>query len=342
MKKTSKKTIFNTLFLLIVFALTLWSVFSGVDFGQLLSFLSNADVIYTIPSILCVIFFILGESVIIYYLLKTLGTHIKFSHCCLYSFIGFFYSCITPSASGGQPMQVITMKKDKIPIAISTVVLAIITITYKLVLVLIGTLILLFRPPQLMCYLEGVEGIMYLGLILNIICIAGLFLLVFDSNTVRSIALKILNLMNRIYPFPNRKGWEQKVEHIILQYNGTADFYRNNKRIILNVFAITFVQRCLLFFVAWLTYLAFGLSGQSMLVIVSLQGMISVATDMLPLPGGMGISENLFLTIFEPIFGKTLVLPAMLITRGISYYTQLIISGIMTIVTSFIIKGKED
>lgn len=31
-----------------------------------------------------------------------------------------------------------------------------------------------------------------------------------------------------------------------------------------------------------------------MVTIVVLQGMISVAVDMLPLPGGMGISESLF------------------------------------------------
>ena len=68
------------------------------------------------------------------------------------------------------------------------------------------------------------------------------------------------------------------------------------------------------------SYLAFQLSGESMFTIVSLQGMISVAVDMLPLPGGMGISENLFLTIFEPIFGEALVLPGMLVSRGISFY----------------------
>lgn len=113
MKKPERKTIFNIFFLIIVFALTIWSVFSGVDLNQLAIYLAEADFRYIIPSIFCVIAFILGESVIIHYLLKTLGTKIEFSHCCLYSFIGFFYSCITPSASGGQPMQVVAMRKDK-------------------------------------------------------------------------------------------------------------------------------------------------------------------------------------------------------------------------------------
>lgn len=342
MKKPDKKTIFNVLFLIIVFSLTLWSVFSGVDLGQLANFLALANPIYTIPSVLCVICFILGESVIIYYLMKTLGTNIQFSHCCLYSFIGFFYSCITPSASGGQPMQVVAMRKDKIPVAVSAVVLAIITITYKLVLVFIGVTILLLRPTSIMRYLNGVEWIMYLGLVLNVICIGALLLLVFHAGLVRSIALWALNFVDRIHPLRNRKNWEQRLENLISQYNGTAEFYRGNQRIILNVLGITFVQRFLLFFVTWLTYCAFNLSGETMLTVVSLQGMISVAVDMLPLPGGMGISENLFLSIFLPIFGASFVLPGMLVSRGISYYTQLIISAIMTVVASFILKRKED
>lgn len=79
-------------------------------------------------------------------------------------------------------------------------------------------------------------------------------------------------------------------------------------------------------------------------VIVTLQAMISVAADMLPLPGGMGVSENLFKVIFEPVFGEELVLPGMVISRGISYYSQMLISGIMTLVATFLIskeKGEE-
>ena len=63
------------------------------------------------------------------------------THCALYSFVGFFFSCITPSASGGQPMQIFYMKKDKLPIPVTTLVLMIVTITYKAVLVVIGVLI---------------------------------------------------------------------------------------------------------------------------------------------------------------------------------------------------------
>lgn len=336
-KKRTKKYL-NLLFLILVFALTFWSVFHGENLKEVMHHLKTARPMYVFFSVLCVIFFIIGESVIIYYLMRTLGNRPRFTHCCLYSFVGFFYSCITPSASGGQPMQVVYMRKDKIPVAVSTVVLAIVTITYKLVLVLIGAAVLLLRPSPVMVYLESVETIMYLGLLLNVICIGLLLLLVFHPHAVRVLAQRCLFLINRIHPLPHLEKQEERLDRITGQYHGTADYYRNHKHVIVRVFLITLLQRCLLFLVTWFTYRAFDLSLETVPVILTLQAMISVASDMLPLPGGMGISENLFLSIFLPVFGESLILPGMLISRGISYYTQLLISAVMTVAASFIIK----
>lgn len=340
MQRKNLKQCFNLFFLIVIFGLTLWSVFRGEDFGQVLSFLETADPLYVLPGVLCVILFIVGESAVIYYLMRTLGSHVQFSHCCLYSFIGFFYSCITPSASGGQPMQVVAMRKDHIPVAVSTVVLAIVTITYKLVLVVIGSAVMLIRPAGLMVYLRPVENLMYLGLGLNILCIALLLLLVFHPSAVQHCAEWIFSLINRIRPFRHPEKQAEKLNHLTDQYKGAAEFYRTHRHVIVNVFLITFVQRCLLFFVTWLIYRSFGLSGESLSVIVLLQAMIAVASDMLPLPGGMGVSENLFLTIFEPLFGEALILPGMILSRGIGYYTQLLISGVMTVAASFILRER--
>lgn len=342
MQKKILKKVLNFLFLVLVFGLTVWSVFHGEDLGQVMEFLSTADTIYIAPSILCVILFILGESTIIFYLLYTLGTRVKFSHCCLYSFIGFFYSCITPSASGGQPMQVIAMRKDRIPVAVSSVVLGIVTITYKLTLVLIGTAIMVIRPAHLMTFLEPVAGFMYLGLGLNVVCVAALLLLVFHPNMVRVISERTLALINRIRPLKNPEKQAARLERILGQYQGTAEFFRSHYLVIFRVFLITLLQRCMLFLVTWFTYRSFDLAGHSLPVIVGLQSMISVATDMLPLPGGMGISETLFLEIFQPIFGEAFVLPGMMISRGISYYCQLILSAVMTVAASFIIRENRE
>ncbi|MBQ9973523.1 MAG: flippase-like domain-containing protein [Oscillospiraceae bacterium] len=338
MSKSKLKMLFNGLFLVLIFSLTLWLVFRGEDLGVVLEYITTARIEYVTACIACVLAYIFGESVIIYYLMLVLGYKVKFSHCSLYSFVGFFYSCITPSASGGQPMQVVTMHKDGIPVAVSSVVLAIVTITYKLVLVIVGLCVMLLRPVGIIEFLEPVKGLIWLGIGLNVFFVALLFLLVFQADLLRGIARKVFAVWHRFRPSKNLKKESLRLERAIEQYEGSAEFYRTHKHVIFHVFLICVIQRILLFLVTWFTYCSFDLTGHGPVEITGLQAMISVAADMLPLPGGMGVSETMFLEIFDPIFGSELVLPGMMISRGISYYVQLILSAIMTILSMFIIK----
>lgn len=337
----NKKLIGEILFLLLVFGVTVYMVFRGEDLHQTLAVIAQVRKLWLAPAALCVVFFIWGESIIIYYMMATLHVRLKKWTCFLFSSIGFFYSCITPSASGGQPMQVLYMRRDGIPAGVSTVVLAIVTITYKMVLVLIGLAVMLLRPPAVMACLQGVEGVIYLGMALNVVAISLLLMAVFLPGPLEKCVEWVLRIIQKIRPFRNPQKVAQRVNGSLSQYRGTASFFKKEPLVILVVFLITFVQRFCLFSVVWFTYRAFGLTGQNPVTVSLLYGMISVAVDMLPLPGGMGISETLFSSIFLPIFGAELVLPGMILCRGISYYTQLLISAIMTMAAHLVFRKKD-
>lgn len=124
--ENKKKTIFNVVFLLVVFVGTIYGVFHGEDLGEIAQIIKTVNPLWLIPGVVCVVVFIWGESIIIYYMMHTLGIRLKKRTCFLFSSVGFFFSCITPSASGGQPAQIYYMKKEKIPIPVSTLVLMIV------------------------------------------------------------------------------------------------------------------------------------------------------------------------------------------------------------------------
>ncbi|KIR02813.1 hypothetical protein P261_01628 [Lachnospiraceae bacterium TWA4] len=331
-----KKLILNTVFLFAVFGLTIYYIFHGQDLGKLAEYMKTADIRYWLVGVVLVVCFICSESVIIFYMMKSIKQNIQLTHCFLYSFVGFFFSCITPSATGGQPAQIYFMKRDKLPISISTLVLMIVTITYKLVLVVIGLAVVILRPESMMSYLEPVIGICYLGLALNVFCVTAMLVLVFHPTLATDLLLLLIRVLGKFGLVKRLEEKLHKVEKSMKKYQDVAVYFSTHKRVIVNVFLITFVQRVLLFFVTALVYFSFSLSGVGAIPITFLQGMISVSVDMLPLPGGMGISETLFNIIFTPIFG-TLTLPGMIVSRGLSYYTQLIISAIMTVVAYFAI-----
>ena len=337
--KSRKKIIFNGVFLAVVFALTIYGVFHGEDLSSMMDAIHRADKRWLIPGIALVAFFIWGESIIIWYMMRSSGICLKKRTCFLFSSVGFFFSCITPSASGGQPMQIYYMKKEKISIPVSTVILMIVTITYKLVLVVIGIGIAIFGRGFLHKYLEGILPVFYLGLALNIFCVTFMTILVFHPLLAKAIMVKGMKLLERLHLVKKKDGRLKKLEDSMDTYRNTAANLKNNPFVIVKVIGITFIQRMALFAVTWFVYQAFGLHGTGFWEILFLQAVISVSVDMLPLPGGMGISETLFLNIFSPVFGG-LLLPGMVLSRGLGYYGELLISAVFTVVAQLTI-GKK-
>ena len=208
-----KKQIGNGIFLIAVFALTLYSVFHGQDLQALQEYIAAADVRYWLAAVPCVLLFIGSESVIIYYMMRTIGQKIMLGHCFLYSFVGFFFSCITPSASGGQPAQIYYMRKDEIPIPVSTLVLMIVTITYKLVLVVLGIAVMLFRPPFIMTCIQPVIGWCYLGVGLNVFCVTFMLILVFHPTLAERILLWCLKAGSKLLLIRREAHYKEKIIH---------------------------------------------------------------------------------------------------------------------------------
>ena len=143
--------------------------------------------------------------------MRSFGIRLKKRICFLFSSVGFFFSCITPSASGGQPMQIYYMKKEKIPIPVSTVILMVVTITYKLVLVVVGLGILVFGRGFLHRYLEGILPVYYLGLALNVFCVSFMTLLVFHPVMAEEIILWGMTLLERMHLMKRKEARRQNL-----------------------------------------------------------------------------------------------------------------------------------
>lgn len=240
-------------------------------------------------------------------------------------------------------MQIYFMKKEKIPIPVSTVILMVVTITYKLVLVVIGLGVLLFGGEFSHRYLSGILPVFYLGIALNVFCVSFMTLLVFHPLMAEGIILKCMDGLEKVHIMKHKEERRNKFRDSMQVYRETAAYLKGHKNVIVYVILITFVQRFALFAVTCTVYQAFGLSGISMWDVLLLQAVISVSVDMLPLPGGMGISETLFLKIFATVFGAV-TLPAMVLSRGLGYYSQLLISAVFTIVAQiyYMLKQTED
>ncbi len=342
MNSKLRKNLLNALFLVALLGITFWAIFKDQDLGKILDLLAGVAPVYLAAGFVLVILYVCGESVIIKYLLHIVHIRVPLINCIRYSFVGFFYSCITPSATGGQPMQIFYMKRQNIDIPTATIILMLVTIEYKFVLVFIGLAIALFGQGFIHHYMcAEVQFFLYLGIALNVFCVTFMSFLVFMPETAKFLITKGFTLLKKLHIMKEKNNRTERLNNSMELYKSASVFLRSNKSAIVNTTLITFVQRFFLFFITYITYRSFGFHTENAFTITLLQSVISISVDMLPLPGGMGISERLYLLIFIPIFGSAATATAsLLLSRGFSYYILILVSGIVSLITHLTVRGE--
>lgn len=321
-----RKFIFHICIFMAIMLLTFWSVFHNEDFTKIMNSVHKMSRPYIVLAILLAIFFVAAEGCMICYLLKGIGEKTSLFRCISYSFIGFFFSGITPSATGGQPMQLYYMKKDGNSLATSSVVLMTVAVIYKFVLVLIGIMILLFWRNPLRAYLKGYYWLYCFGLFLNISLVVILLFVMFSPEVIKMILYKIEGILVRIKILKKSDTRREKLNHFLFGYQETVVFLKTHKKLIATTIICTFIQRFSVFVLTYVVYRGLGLSGSSMIDIILVQASIYIAVDMLPVPGAQGITEAMYYAVFEKIFLKKYLTASLCITRGISFYLLMVIS----------------
>lgn len=121
--KNNGKLIRNFILFILLIIITFAVLLKGEDITQILNILGSVKIQYVLIGILCMAIYISCEAINIGRSLKTLNEKSTFIQNLKYALIGFFFSAITPAASGGQPMQIYYMHKDKISVSNSTLAL---------------------------------------------------------------------------------------------------------------------------------------------------------------------------------------------------------------------------
>lgn len=322
-----KKRILEAGFFLLVMLLSFYTVFRGQDMEQVGASLRRLSPMALGAAVLTSIFFVSAEGMMIWYLLRAMHGTSSLRQCISYSFIGFFYSGITPSATGGQPMQLYYMCKDKNSMSESSVVLMTVALLYKFVLVVIGIAVLLFWNGPLKGYLCGYYPLYLLGLALNLILVLILLAVMLVPGGVRRVIVGTEGLLVRCRMLKPSAVRQDKIDRFIDGYRDAVSFLMRHKGKVWNVCLFTLLQRCSVFILTWIIYRGFALEGVDMLTVMMLQASVYIAVDMLPVPGAQGITELMYRSIFSTVFTGGTLMPSLYVSRGISFYF-LLLAGI--------------
>ena len=339
---SGKKKILQVGFFLAVMVLTFYTLFSGRDLGEIARATGKMSPAYLIPAVLLAIFFVCAEGCMIWFLLNAMREKKNsIFRCIQYSFIGFFYSGITPSATGGQPVQLYYMNKDGNRVSDSTVVLMTVAVVYKFVLVVMGFGILAFWYGPLRRELNHYFPLFLLGLMLNVILVILILGVMLFPGIIRKTALFFEKLFIRMKIWKPSDARQEKINGFIGSYRQAVTWLGSHKGRLAGVVVMTFLQRCSVFVLTYMVYLGFGQTGSSAVKVILLQASVYIAVDMLPLPGAQGITELMYQAVFANVFAGAYLIPSMLVSRGINFYFLLIVSLAVVLVNRFVFDRRR-
>ena len=334
--QNTKQIIRNIIIFLLLIFITFIFIFKNYDFNNTIKIIMEADIKYLLLAIITMLLYIIFESLNIKNIIRSLGNNIPIINAIKYTFIGFFFSGITPGGSGGQPMEIYYMKKDNIPVTSSTIALLIELISFHTITIICGIIGLIINK-QLMT--KELIWIFIIGLILKAIVLLLMLIALFSkkiSNYLIKFTIKILHK----FKCKNLDKLEKDLNESLIQYQNSSIYIKNHQSIFVKSLITVLIQVIMYYTISYFIYRSFGLNEFSYLKIISIQALLYVSTSSLPLPGTVGISENVFLKIYATIFTVSVLPSAMILNRCISFYLFMLISLII-VIFNFLIKNKK-
>lgn len=343
MKKV-KRYFFSIGLFFALFFLTFFYIFKQYSFQDFLNTLASCNKWFIFCSFAMVAVYLFLGSLFTRKLFQSFGVYISRFQSLCYNCIEIYFSAVTPSSTGGQPVEAYYMAKDCIPYRKSTIVIFLNTILYKLAIVFLGIIGMICFPKLIFQHGFLFTTLMLLGLFINVFVIFFFTCLIYSKK----LPTKMIHLGIRILSFLHLLSKEQKerklneITEVMNDYHACSEFTKKHPNIIIRSFFILLAQRISLFLVSIFIYKSFGLSNQSLLAIFFLQVAITQATDCVPFPGGVMAGESLTYQVNTLIYGSTFACSSMLLLRGISFYSLVLISSILFVIYHFITLRKEE
>ena len=331
-QQVSQRSIKKYMVLFAVLALLVcFVILKGADMESVWNAMKSAKPQWMAAGLILAAVFNIAEAINLRSVLNSFGYQVSFRQGMKYAYTGYFFSSITPSATGGQPVQLYVMNKDNIHVAHGTMALLTELTSFQIAAFLMENVATFWILTGRIRLNKMMLALAALGYLMNLIFIAALVVIMLSEGLKKKIVNGIRFLIMKL-PFGNKKRLGAKMDEIVRDFEDCKLFFKRDPVLALKVTTVSLIQIICWFSVPWAVYHAMGESGSSYGSMFLHQIILYMTTALLPFPGAEGISEFSFVKLFAGIFTSVPVAAAVLVNRGISFYFLLILSGIFSIV----------
>lgn len=311
------------LYVVLITAIMAWLLLSSSELGQIFATLNTLDVRWVWASAGCIALYLFFRLATLKYHLARHGHKISWIQAAGVTGAGQFYSAITPSASGGQPMQVLWLHRLNVPASLGTACVSAKFLGFQTAVLSLGGLMWLLKREMAAQQLYGFRWLVLLGYAVNSALILAIFLTLPKWKIVDRLIRLFIRLARRMHIVKDESAAFAAFDLALKDYREALIQLLRRPLDALVIFSLSVLQILSYMSVAICLYHAFGLSDAGCTDILTIQLMLFIAAAFIPLPGAAGAQESGFCVFFRGVFPESNLVAAMIAWRFFSYYLLL-------------------
>ena len=349
--RISGKLIFNIIVLGITFYLITYFCVSENGMIDLLSSPDGFKWGWIIVGIIVFYMNIIIDTVVTQILLRTQYPEFRFIDSLKVALVGVFFGAVTPSNTGGQPMQLYLLSKMNVGVGFGSACMTQKFVYYQIVTGVFSVLAIIIKFDFFKSAFTNIWSTLFIVLgFLTQTIVTALFLVISFSPKITG---KIIGLADKIiHKLKFIKNPDKKIksikEQVEIFHTGNKLLYESKKRMIL-LYSLVALQVIAILSVPYFVYLSFDMHSIAVannqiplnfLDSVCIQSFVLFTSNLVPLPGASGGAELAFTMYFGPFFivgQANKIKPAILLWRFVTYYGAILVSAPF----SYLTKGKR-
>lgn len=261
----------------------------------------------------------------------------------LTSMVGIFYNAVTPFAMGGQPMQVLQMRKQGISTGAASSLLVLKFLAWQVVTTILGTIGLILYGHIVMDS-TAMTVLFVIGYVLNAGCLVLAVLALVLHDWLARCGKAILRMLARIRLIKKPQTLEKynaHWDHFLQDYRQATRFALDNWKNMLPILLFAALTAAATFSITYCVYRGLGLQEEGYATVLLMQALLTVSVSYIPLPGASVASEGGFYIIFAQLFPGAYRFAGVLLWRAFTYYANIIFGLVAVVLDGFITKPRQ-
>ncbi|MDX1357592.1 MAG: lysylphosphatidylglycerol synthase transmembrane domain-containing protein [Clostridia bacterium] len=328
----NKKLIFSYIYIIATILIIGWLLSYGIESGSVRELFSKMDYWWLAGGFACIIMHWFMDSVIVHQIIPFIArVKVGFFRCIKYGIVGLYYAALTPFATGGQPAQIVYMKRDGIPVGKSTAIVSVKLFVHLLSMCFSFMLYMFLRGTSFYRDYKAIFFITIMGFLVNLFGVVFIFIVMTNTDKAIRLIKWIIKILHKIKLVKHEEKAYGRIEKVIHDFAEASGYIKTHKFKTFITFVLSYIKLTFMFAVPFMVFKAFNLTGYGPLDLISLNTFVFLTVSFMPTPGTSFAAEGGFRLVYFPVFGAYTNM-AIAAWRIITYYSILIIGALLVII----------